>query len=75
MKEQIENIVRNNVDSLAITEIEQLMCYREVRAFYMGYKNANHWEQQDMIVIARFEHDYPESMITAAIDRVKSEQK
>lgn len=89
MKEQIEEILKTQLhfpisypnDVIgdivdASEELQQLMCYREVRAYYLclitycSAKELSGWEKE---LIESFVKYYPETMITAAIERVKSE--
>lgn len=62
----------------AATDIEQFMCYREVRAYLTGM-GFEYFKRFPSITVDTIKHhlqkDYPESMITAAIERVKNENK
>lgn len=90
MKAQIEEILKENLSITqcgymnsqagldgakdAAEIIEELMCYREVSIHWTNMKNTFHeWAARD-ILIKKLSSDYPESMITATIERVKSEQ-
>ena len=91
MKAQIQEIIERHLytvsdsievcdnlggQSIAADEIQALMCYREVGAYYLclitycSAKELSGWEKE---LIESFVKYYPETMIQEAINKVKSE--
>lgn len=61
-----------------IEELQRLMCYREVRAYYSCFNNfceEDEWADIEEDILGTLDVDYPESMIVEAIEKVKNEQK
>ncbi len=71
-----ENVQDGEEWDATVSELQRLMCYREVRALI-------EWADPSGTVISEFQHeiitqlvkDYPESMILEAIEKVKKDQK
>lgn len=82
MREQIYELIDSyagmwNADKTSLaSKMESLMCYREVRAIVKAMEGAIMTPEDIRILcIEVMIYDYPESIITAAIERVKSESK
>jgi hypothetical protein len=91
MKAQIEEILKENLSIIqcgymnsqadldgvkeAAEIIEQFMCYREVRAYWDCLTRIFHKDAVGDHISKKLKPDYPESMITAAIEQVKTESK
>ena len=91
MKEQILDIIQKNVYSgdvytdtdypifghdIAADELEQLMCYREVRAFFAGMGNPiDNLPNTAALMMEPIIKGYPIDVLTKAIEQVKNELK
>lgn len=65
-------------EELAADELTALMCYREVRAYYLGYNDwytGVDWEQLGQEMLGHFSENYPEQTIREAIEKVKNEME
>lgn len=80
MKDEVLKIMNrpgNMWDDIA-EELQRLMCYREVRAYFIAYDELQRqlsWEELEQEALGIFLGDHPESMILEAIEKVKKEQK
>lgn len=71
-----ENINNGNQWDEAVDELQRLMCYREVKAYSMGYDeyhNELSFEQFIQDASKVFVRDYSEKTVLSAINKVKSE--
>ncbi len=62
----------------AVNDLIELMCYREIRAYWKAFLSFNEDDFYTGIeeeIKGEFIEDYPELLITAAIEQYKSEQK